>query len=124
MGKPLTGLRPVGGNAKYGLRIMYTEDEPADIPGLCNATTPQTGITFLCPQTTQASRLSYPRLIGVDTSGCIFEFEWYTKLACSATETPVTASCSVQDPESGFVFSFQSLEGTRNVQLGEFTSIV
>ena len=115
---PKTGLRPLGGNARNGLRVVYTEDEPLDLPGVCNAAMPQTGITFLCPQNSQTARLDYPRLIAVDTGGCVFEFEWYTKLACAETELPTSASCAVTDPATGFEFSFLSLTGTTRVQLG------
>ena len=115
---PKTGLRPLGGNARNGLRILYTDEEPLDLPGVCDAAKPQTGITFLCPQSSQTARLDFPRLIAVDTGGCVFEFEWYTKLACAETVTPVSTACAVRDPATGFVFSFSSLVGTTRVQLG------
>lgn len=112
-------MKALAGNVHNGLRIVYTEDEPLELDGVCNGTNPQTGITFLCPQTSQTKRLDYPRLIGVDTSGCIFEFEWYTELACIETETHVPTPCAVQEPTSGFVLSFLSLEGSTRVLLGE-----
>ncbi|KAI6655208.1 Cation-independent mannose-6-phosphate receptor-like [Oopsacas minuta] len=122
IGKPKTGLKPLAGNVHNGLRILYTEDEPLDLAGVCDVTKPQTGITFLCPKSSETSKLDYPRLIGVDISGCIFEFEWYTKLACTETGTPVSTPCAFQDPVSGFVFSLLSLEGTTPVKYDENTN--
>lgn len=86
------------------LKINYTSGDPCE-EEMLSARFMQTVIEFTCDPSLIDSE---PEFIGQDD--CTYYFDWHTAYACPPKQVENDGECIVEDPITGHIFNFSSLE--------------